>query len=146
MFYFSDKRNEKKSLNRFVLFIEEFNKYILHLYNFNWSMVENLESLPLLSIVCVGKYWTRSIFKIHSNTNIRILSTKMCWNSLPMQRAKMMASAGGVLVSEDQDRSTQNRNQDGISIFCLLFKPTLPFWVKKLFANTMLYSWPCMKI
>lgn len=69
----------RESLNRFLLFIEEFNKYILHLYNFNWSMVENLQSLPLLSIVCVGKHCTRWIFKIPSSTNILILSRKTCW-------------------------------------------------------------------
>lgn len=75
-------------------------------------MVENLERPPLLSIVCVGKHGSRWIFKIPSSTNIMILSRKMCWRSLPIQRAKMAASAGGVL----------------------------PFWVREPFANTMLHS------
>lgn len=75
-------------------------------------MVENLERLPLLSLVCVGKQCTRWIFKIPSSTNIMILSRKMCWSSLPTQRAKMAASAGGVL----------------------------PFWVREPFANTTLHS------
>lgn len=44
-------------------------------------MVENLKSLPLLSIFCVGKHWTRWIFKIFfPNTNILILSRKMYWS------------------------------------------------------------------
>lgn len=116
----------RESLNRFLLFIEEFNKYILHLYNFNWSMVENLQSLPLLSIVCVGKHCTRWIFKIPSSTNILILSRKTCWSSLPIQKAKMAASAPGVLVSGSQGGNAQNRNWDGIPAFASCSSRHLP--------------------
>lgn len=52
----------------------------------------------------------------------------------------MVASACGVLISGGQGKSTENRNWDGVPASCLLFKPTLPFWVQELFANTILHS------
>lgn len=97
-------------------------------------------------MVCVGQHWTRRIFKIPPRNNILILSRKLCWHSLPVQRAEMVTLAGGVPVSEGRGGSTQNRKWDGILASCLLFEPTWPFWVRELFASAVLPSWPWMNI
>lgn len=55
---------------------------------------------------------------------------------MPILRAKMVASASSVLIWGGHIRSTENRNWGGIPASCLLFKPTLTFWVWEHFANT----------